>query len=137
GIVGNGVLGNRRRVRAAVHDLASLHGCAEHDRNEVPGRLITTDPALLALPFAGIWKAQNSPARRVPSHGVDVFGERYAIDFVAVDARGSSARVRAWRTAVATEPPERFIGFGRPVHAGWRVRLHRAPAGRVVPRHRG
>ena len=59
--------------------------------------------------------AQNSPARRVPSHGVDVFGERYAIDFVAVDDRGRTAGIRDWRTAFATEPAERFYAFGRPI----------------------
>jgi hypothetical protein len=70
---------------------------------------------LLALPFDGLWLARNSPARRVPSHGVDLWGERYAIDFVGVDARGRSAAHRDWRTALATEPPERFLGFGRPI----------------------
>jgi len=71
----------------------------------------------LALPFAGRWLARNSPARRIPSHGTDLLGERYAIDFVGVDERGRTAGVRDWRTLVATEPPERFVGFGRPVLA--------------------
>lgn len=79
------------------------------------------DPAqavtLLALPFTGTWMAQNSPARRVPSHGIDLFGERYAIDFVAVDDRGRTAGIRDWRTAFATEPAERFYAFGLPVLA--------------------
>lgn len=72
---------------------------------------------IIALPFTGTWMAQNSPARRVPSHGVDLFGERYAIDFVAVDDRGRTAGIRDWRTAFATEPPERFYAFGRPILA--------------------
>jgi murein DD-endopeptidase MepM/ murein hydrolase activator NlpD len=72
---------------------------------------------ILSLPFTGTWVTQNSPARRVPSHGVDVFGERYAIDFVAVDDRGRTANIRDWRTAFSTEPPERFYGFGKPILA--------------------
>jgi hypothetical protein len=72
---------------------------------------------VLALPFTGRWMAQNSPARREPSHGIDVFGQRYAIDFVAVDDRGRTAGIRDWRTAFATEPPERFYAFGRPILA--------------------
>lgn len=72
---------------------------------------------MLFLPFTGTWMAQNSPARRVPSHGVDVFGERYAIDFVAVDLRRRSSERRDWRTFLSTEPPERFLGFGRPILA--------------------
>ena len=72
---------------------------------------------MLYLPFSGTWMAQNSPARRVPSHGVDLFGERYAIDFVAVDLRRRSSEQRDWRTFLSTEPPERFLGFGRPILA--------------------
>lgn len=71
----------------------------------------------LALPFRGRWLVQNSPARRVPSHGVDVLGERYAIDFVGVDRRGRTSAVRDWRTVLAAEPPERFVAFGRPILA--------------------
>lgn len=74
-----------------------------------------SSPVLLSLPFTGRWLVQNSPARRVPSHGVDLLGQRYAIDFVGVDARGRTAPVRDWRTAVATEPPERFVAFGAPI----------------------
>ncbi|WP_129336709.1 M23 family metallopeptidase [Cellulomonas endophytica] len=72
---------------------------------------------VLALPFAGRWRVENSPARRVPSHGTDLMGQRYAIDFVGVDARGRSSPVRDLRTVLGTEPPERFVGFGRPVLA--------------------
>jgi hypothetical protein len=72
---------------------------------------------VLALPFAGRWQVRNSPARRVPSHGVDVLGERYAIDFVGVDDRHRTAAYRDWRTLFATEPAERFAGFGRPILA--------------------
>ena len=71
----------------------------------------------LALPFDGRWLVQNSPARRVPSHGLDMLGQRYAIDFVAVDERGRTAQTRDWRTALATESPERFFGFGLPILA--------------------
>ncbi|MCZ2857883.1 M23 family metallopeptidase [Blastococcus sp. VKM Ac-2987] len=71
----------------------------------------------LALPFTGRWLTRNSPARRVPSHGTDLLGERYAVDFVGVDAQGRTAGMRDWRTLVATEPPERFPGFGRPILA--------------------
>lgn len=72
---------------------------------------------VLSLPFSGLWLARNSPARRVPSHGVDLFGERYAIDFVGVDDRRRTAAHRDWRTVLATEPPERFLGYGRPILA--------------------
>ena len=80
-----------------------------------PGPAAST-PLPLAFPFRGRWMALNSPANRVPSHGTDLFGSTYAVDFVAVDERGRSAPF-SWRTAIATEPPERFVGFGMPVLA--------------------
>ncbi|MGN7701168.1 M23 family metallopeptidase [Cellulosimicrobium sp. 22601] len=86
------------------------------------------DAVELALPFAGTWLVQNSPARRVPSHGTHLFATTYAIDFVAVRGR-RTADVRDWRTVLGTEPPERFLGFGLPVLA--------PGAGTVVAAHDG
>jgi hypothetical protein len=74
-------------------------------------------PVPLRLPFDGLWLTQNSPARRVPSHGTDLMGGRYAIDFVGVDARRRTADRRDWRTVLASEPPERFVAYGRPILA--------------------
>ena len=70
----------------------------------------------LALPFRGTWLVRNSPARRVPSDGTRLFATTWAIDFVAVRGR-RTATTRDWRTALSTEPPERFVGFGQPVLA--------------------
>ncbi|MFH8249215.1 M23 family metallopeptidase [Microbacterium sp. B2969] len=72
--------------------------------------------------------ALNSPADRVPSHGSDLFGTTYAIDFVAVGERRSTGP-RDWRTLFGSEPPERFRAFGRPILA--------PVAGRVVAVHDG
>ena len=90
--------------------------------------MCTPDAAVLTLPFQGTWRAELSPARRVPSHGTQLFATTYAIDFVAVRGR-RSASTRDWRTMLATEPPDRFFAFGQPVLA---------PAdGRVVSVHEG
>lgn len=78
--------------------------------------LLSPDPIVLAYPFTGRWLARNSPARRIPSHGTHLMGTTYAIDFIGVDERGRSAP-RSWRAALATERPERFVGFGRPILA--------------------
>lgn len=84
---------------------------------------------VLDLPVRGAWTARNSPARRVPSHGTDLLASTWAIDLVAVDARGRSSARYDWRSVLATEPPDRFVGFGAPVLA---------PAGgRVVAVHDG
>lgn len=55
--------------------------------------------------------------RRVPSHGTHLLGTTYAIDFVGVDERDRTAPGVSWRTAFATESPEPFFAFGRPVRA--------------------
>lgn len=84
---------------------------------------------VLSLPFTGRWLARNSPARRIPSHGTDLLGQRYAIDFVGVDQRRRSADRPDWRTLFGTEPVERFFAYGRPILA--------PDAGVVVAAHDG
>jgi len=79
--------------------------------------VLPSGEVLLSLPFLDRWLVQNSPARRIPSHGTDLLGERYAIDFVGVDDRRRTADRWDWRTALATEPPARFLAFGRPILA--------------------
>jgi hypothetical protein len=86
------------------------------------------EPLLIDYPFRGTWLARNSPARRVPSHGSHLMGTTYAIDFVPVGPDGRSAP-RSWRSVLATEPPEGFVGFGAPILA--------PVAGTVVAVHDG
>jgi len=86
------------------------------------------DGVVLQLPFRGTWLAQNSPARRVPSHGTHLFATTYAMDFVAVSGRRTAA-TRDWRTLLATEPVDRFYAFGQPILA--------PASGRVVSVHDG
>lgn len=80
---------------------------------------------VLDLPFRGRWRAEMSPARRVPSHGTDLFGISHAIDFVGVDDRGRSAAP----TRRLSQPADSFAGFGRPILA--------PVAGTVVSVHDG
>lgn len=92
-----------------------------------PSRGPAEPAVVIALPFTGLWLARNSPARRVPSHGTDLFGARYAIDFIGVDHRRRTADRRDWRSVLATEPNERFLAYGRPILApadGVVVRAH-------------
>lgn len=84
---------------------------------EIVSPEIASPQIVLSLPFEGRWLTENSPARQVPSHGTDLLGSRYAIDFTAVDQRHRSAVRRDWRTLLATEPAGRFLGFGKPILA--------------------
>lgn len=83
----------------------------------LPSRGSTVREIVISLPFTGLWLTKNSPARRVPSHGTDLLGERYAIDFVGVDHRRRTADRRDLRTFLATEPVGRFFAYGRPILA--------------------
>ncbi|WP_104054401.1 MULTISPECIES: M23 family metallopeptidase [unclassified Arthrobacter] len=75
------------------------------------------NPLEVALPFTGTWKVENSPLRRVPSHGTHLLATTYAIDFVGVDDDGRTAPSVSWHTVLGTEPPDLFFSFGRPILA--------------------
>ena len=88
---------------------------------------MANDPsqAVIAFPLRGEWTAQNSPADRVPSHGTDYFGQRYAIDFFRIDPESRLPyRGAVWRHLLWALPVEEFLCWDAPVHA--------AAAGRVV-----
>ena len=40
------------------------------------------EPVVVHSPVVGRWAALNSPATKVPSHGVRAYGQAYAIDLV-------------------------------------------------------
>jgi murein DD-endopeptidase MepM/ murein hydrolase activator NlpD len=80
-------------------------------------------PVELWLPFDGRWLTVRTPAHRVPSHGTHLGGQTFAYDFVAVGPGRRTASSRDWRTWLATEPVDRFVGFGRPILAPARARV--------------
>jgi hypothetical protein len=45
---------------------------------------------VVEFPLRGEWVAVNTPAERIPSHGTDMLGQRYAYDFLRIEraARG-------------------------------------------------
>lgn len=81
---------------------------AARQRSETPAPLSVTSPV------AGRWLAMNSPATKVPSHGVRAYGQAYAIDLVhePIDRErppfGGGAGMRS---------PHEFPAFGQDVFA--------------------
>ncbi len=86
------------------------------------------DPALAAelagarivdLPLRGAWMAPHTPASRIPSHGTDILGQRYAFDFVRSDPRrGADDHPRGGRlSALVGVPTPDCPGWGEPIHA--------------------
>jgi hypothetical protein len=46
-----------------------------------------SNPFTVDFPLRGEWIAANTPAERIPSHGTDSLGQRYAFDFFRTDFR--------------------------------------------------
>lgn len=48
--------------------------------------------AVVDFPLRGEWITPNTPGTKIPSHGTDLFGERYAYDFVGIAPGSQSMR---------------------------------------------
>lgn len=76
---------------------------------------VKAEPIPVVSPVRGRWIAVNSPADKVPSHGVHSAGQSYAIDLVHwPDERQPWQAVHSWPLM---RRPEEFPGFGQPVVA--------------------
>ncbi len=42
---------------------------------------------VVEFPLRGEWTAINTPAYRIPSHGTDMLGQRYAFDFIRISRK--------------------------------------------------
>jgi murein DD-endopeptidase MepM/ murein hydrolase activator NlpD len=81
--------------------------------------------AVVDFPLRGEWRALNTPAERVPSHGTDYFGQRYAIDFARADRTGTKFHGESLaRHLFAVVPASAFLCWNEPVRSAF--------AGRVV-----
>jgi hypothetical protein len=69
-------------------------------------------PRAVAAPVAGRWTAVNSPASRVPSHGIHSNGQTFAIDLVYEPTEGARPEFGA---GSALRPPEDFPAFGQEI----------------------
>lgn len=77
-------------------------------------RPVPPPPLALRCPVAGRWRAMNSPASKVPSHGTHAFGQTYAIDLVHEPADHERPPFGGPR---ATRDPREYPAFGVPVTA--------------------
>lgn len=97
----------------------------------VPRILPVEATRTVRAPVQGRWTGMNSPASKVPSHGVRAYGQAYAIDLVHEPADGE----RPGFGGEAMRASKAYPAFGQPVLAmidgtvvrasGWR-RDHRA-----------
>lgn len=91
------------------------------------------DPVVVAFPLRGEgWVAVTSPADRMPSHGTDILGQRFAYDFLVTDARPRMHyHPASWlRTLLIGVPTRECYAWGAPVHAPFDGEIVRAVDGR-------
>lgn len=75
---------------------------------------------LVGFPLAGEWVALNTPAEKVPSHGTDCFGQRYAFDFVRLNSSGHKFYDQPlWKHFLGRLPVGSFLAFDQPVLAAF------------------
>lgn len=63
------------------------------------------------------WFAVTTPAARVPSHGTDMLGQRYAYDFVRLDERKRYHPAGALYTLLLGVPTKECFAWGSPIHS--------------------
>ncbi|MEU9114915.1 M23 family metallopeptidase [Streptomyces sp. NPDC048483] len=79
------------------------------EAEERPVTASTVEAVAVAAPVTGRWKALNSPADKVPSHGTRAYGQAYAIDITAEPEDGSRPGFGWWPVARRSED---FPAFG-------------------------
>jgi hypothetical protein len=98
------------------------------------------DPVTVHFPLRGEWVAANTPAEKIPSHGTDQLGQRYAFDFIQIEDKGNGFkffRPSFLRYLFLGVQLQDCYGWGAPIYApfdgtvivaqdGWpeRKRLH-------------
>lgn len=103
----------------AVAFLVTLLSCA-HAEIRSANLDGSEQTVFVEFPLRGEWMAPNTPGSRVPSHGTDQLGERYAFDFLQVDWSRSGRpfyRVNPLRYLVLGVPLDGCYCWGKQIHA--------------------
>lgn len=78
------------------------------------------EPIIVEFPLRGEWLSPNTPGARIPSHGTNRLGTRYAYDFIQVDweRKGLPAyRVSLAQYLLLGVPLSEYYGWGQNVYA--------------------
>jgi murein DD-endopeptidase MepM/ murein hydrolase activator NlpD len=98
--------------------------------------MMTSSAIVVDFPLRGEWVAASTPAERVPSHGTDMLGQRYAYDFMRIERLPKGwkyCHASGWRYNLRGAPLADCYAWGRPIYApfagsvvttkdGWRER---------------
>ena len=74
---------------------------------------------IVDFPLRGEWMAVQTPASRIPSHGTDLLGQRYAFDLIRFDPRKGARYHPAGglKTLLFGVRTRECHGWGEPIHA--------------------
>jgi len=75
---------------------------------------------VVEFPLRGEWVAYHTPAERIPSHGTDQLGQRFAYDFMRIERDHPDwkfCRSPLWRYQLFGVPLRDCYGWGQPIHA--------------------
>jgi hypothetical protein len=65
--------------------LAILNNTDRDSTNEGYEMIDSLEPVIVGFPLRGEWLSPNTPGTKIPSHGTNQLGTRYAYDFIQVD----------------------------------------------------
>ena len=79
------------------------------------------DPIIVQFPLRGEWSVERTPAHRIPSHGTDMFGLRFAYDLVRTDHRPGFhlSPAGTLRSRLIGGRTQDCYGWGQPVYAAF------------------
>lgn len=79
-----------------------------------------SEPIIVAFPLRGEWLSPNTPGTKIPSHGTNQLGTRYAYDFIQVDwsRKGYPAyRVSVSQYLIWGVPLDEYYCWGQEVYS--------------------
>jgi len=80
------------------------------------------DPIAVDFPLRGEWVTPNTPGHKVPSHGTDQLGQRYAYDIMQIDWRFPAKDFRFftkpyWAALIFGVPLAQALGWSQSIYA--------------------
>ncbi len=78
------------------------------------------EPIIVEFPLRGEWLSPNTPGTKIPSHGTDQLGTRYAHDFIQVDWKRTGCpayRVSLLQYLLFGVPLNEYYCWGQEVYA--------------------
>jgi hypothetical protein len=84
----------------------------------VQGDMSELEEAIIVrFPLDGEWRAMHTPGTKIPSHGSDELGQRYAYDFLRLDPAEKPYNEPNWKYYLLGMPLENWYGWGENIYA--------------------